>query len=376
MRNRKARLGHAVVFVLTAACAQEPAAPELGVWSLGAPGFATDGGSTPFHRVTGAAFLGDGSVAVADAGNARVAVFAPSGELLHSLGGEGDGPGEFRSPSHLFVFGDTITVYDQLALRFTVWNGPEFQPRSWGQLAYGAAAPNVEGAFGSSDFLLTSIERTPADARGLFVDDADLLRYVLTESEGTVLKRGPQRYLYFFGESTGNTTYRTPFFGSTSYAVVAGTIVTVPLHSTEMSFLDPSKGDVIASLLLSLEEREFDRREIDRYRDALLENAGDGASANRIRSAFDGIEPPETAPAVRRLVVVGDQVWAERHPRYGETSITWLIVDPHERQTEAAIELPATSRPMGGRGDLVILVERDDLGVETVVIRPVIQDAR
>ncbi len=136
-----------------------------------------------------------------------------------------------------------------------------------------------------------------------------------------MLKRGPQRYLYFFGESTGNTTYRTPFFGSTSYAVVAGTIVTVPLHSTEMSFLDPSKGDVIASLLLPLEEREFDRREIDRYRDALLETAGDGASANRIRSAFDGIEPP-------------------------------------------------------GRGDLVILVERDDLGVETVLVRPVIRDPR
>jgi hypothetical protein len=74
---------------------------------------------------------------------------------LHSLGREGYGPGEFRSPSHLFVFGDTITVYDQLALRFTIWNGPEFQPRSWGQLAYGAAAPNVEGAFGPSDFLLT-----------------------------------------------------------------------------------------------------------------------------------------------------------------------------------------------------------------------------
>jgi hypothetical protein len=67
------------MLVLTTACAQEPSDPDLGVWSLGAPGFATDGGSTPFHRVTGAAFLGDGSVAVADAGNARVAVFAPSG---------------------------------------------------------------------------------------------------------------------------------------------------------------------------------------------------------------------------------------------------------------------------------------------------------
>ena len=371
--NRAVSFACGVVSVLTVACAT--GSGDSGVlesWSVGDPSFASDGESVPFHRVTGAALRTNGFVVVADAGNARIAVFAPTGELVHSLGGEGDGPGEFRSPSHLFVFGDTIAVYDQLALRYTIWDSPETEPRSWGQLAYGSAAPNVEAAFSSSVFLLTSIETTPADARGLFVDHANLLRYVLPEGQGTVLKRVPQRYLYFFGESTGSTTYRTPFFGRTSYAAVSGAIATVPLHASEMDFLDPATGEVVKSIRLPLEERPFDRREIERYRDGLLERAGGGGAANRIRSAFDEIVPPESAPVVGRLVVVGDRLWTERFPRYGETSIRWLIVEPSKPEVVATIELPASSTPLGGNGDSVVLLERDDLGVETVVVRPLV----
>ena len=361
----------AMVVVATASGVSSQDLPE---WTLGAASLQLDGGETPLFRVTGAQFMPDGSIAVADAGNARIAVYAVSGRLLRSLGREGDGPGEFRSLSHLFVFEDTIAVYDQVNLRFTLWDETDAAPRTWSYLAYGAAPPSVQGAFSSLDYLLTSVERTPQDARGLFIDQADLLRHTLSEPTAQVLGRGPHRYLYFFGERGRTTTYRTPFFGATSYAVVSGSIVTVPLHSTRMSFLDPRDGREVAALQLPIQEREFDEREITRYRDALLEHAGDAATARRIRDAFEGVEPPATAPAVRSLVVVGDFVWVERFPGFGESMVRWVIVDPRTRRAVGTIELPAGSQPLSGRDESVLLVERDPYDVETVVVRPVVRD--
>ena len=361
----------AMVVVATATGVSGQDLPE---WTLGATSLQLDGGETPLFRVTGAQFMPDGSVAVADAGNARIAVYAVSGRLLRSFGREGDGPGEFRSLSHLFVFEDTIAAYDQVNLRFTLWDGTDATARTWPYLAYGDAPPSVHGAFSPLEYLLTSVERTPQDARGLFIDHADLLRHTLSEPTAQVLQRGPHRYLYFFGERGRTTTYRTPFFGATSYAVVSGSIVTVPLHSTRMSFLDPHDGREVAALQLPIEARDFDRSEITRYRDALLERTGDAATARRIRDAFEGVEPPATAPAVRSLVVVGEFVWAERFPRFGESMVRWVIVDPRMRRAVGTIELPASSQPLSGRGESVLLVERDQYDVETVVVRPLVRD--
>ena len=140
LKLQVARVVGAVAVVATAAVGAV-AGQDLPVWRLGAPSVRLDGGDVPFFRVVGAHFLPDGSIAVADAGNARVAVYAPSGPIRRSLGREGDGPGEFRALSHLFVFGDTIAVYDQVALRFTHWYASDDTPRSWRYLSYGDAPP-------------------------------------------------------------------------------------------------------------------------------------------------------------------------------------------------------------------------------------------
>jgi hypothetical protein len=49
-----------------------------------------------FDRIMGAATLSDGRIAVADMGSSEVRVFDASGRHMTSMGGPGDGPGEFR----------------------------------------------------------------------------------------------------------------------------------------------------------------------------------------------------------------------------------------------------------------------------------------
>ena len=77
--------------------------------TLGVPGRFSDTGATsvdyrqirraagPFNFPTNLAIAPEGELYVADGyGNARVHVFSPAGELLHSFGAPGDGPGEFH----------------------------------------------------------------------------------------------------------------------------------------------------------------------------------------------------------------------------------------------------------------------------------------
>jgi len=64
----------------------------------------------------------DGNTYVADAGYRDIRVFSPDGELLHTIGAFGEGPGEFRSPD-IFALGahDSLFVYDRTLRRLSAF---------------------------------------------------------------------------------------------------------------------------------------------------------------------------------------------------------------------------------------------------------------
>lgn len=73
------------------------------------------------HRVLDAATLSDGRIALLDWGSREVRLFGSDGGLVGTQGGEGDGPGEYRSPQMLWLLpGDSIAVYDPRHDRITV----------------------------------------------------------------------------------------------------------------------------------------------------------------------------------------------------------------------------------------------------------------
>lgn len=86
---------------------------EAGRWQLapertiqpadGAPGELADPGDV--------AITDDGTVLVADRSPATIKVFDPAGRFVRTIGRDGDGPGEFRTPQ-IAVRGDTLVVHD------------------------------------------------------------------------------------------------------------------------------------------------------------------------------------------------------------------------------------------------------------------------
>jgi hypothetical protein len=78
------------------------------------------------NEVRGVRRLSDGRIAVLDAGSYRVRVYDGAGVHLMDLGGEGDGPSEFRTPQFLGVVSDTLFVYEAIGGGLT-WFSPDGQ---------------------------------------------------------------------------------------------------------------------------------------------------------------------------------------------------------------------------------------------------------
>ncbi len=77
-----------------------------------------------FVRIESALPLGDTLLVVADARRPELRVFRRrDGALLHTMGREGGGPGEFRRIATVFLIGDTIATWDGSLRRITLHDG-------------------------------------------------------------------------------------------------------------------------------------------------------------------------------------------------------------------------------------------------------------
>ena len=72
-----------------------------------------DDEATMLYNVTDAARVMDGAIAIANSGTGEIRLYDPSGGLLHSLGGLGAGPGEFRRLAAIDTSSDgRLLAYD------------------------------------------------------------------------------------------------------------------------------------------------------------------------------------------------------------------------------------------------------------------------
>ena len=78
--------------------------------------------NTAFYRVAGVVASEEGNIFVLDSGNNRVQMFGSDGSYLKTLGGPGQGPGEFQSPLGMAITEDRIVINDLLNSRLSFWS--------------------------------------------------------------------------------------------------------------------------------------------------------------------------------------------------------------------------------------------------------------
>jgi hypothetical protein len=138
------------------------AIPGGGGWNVASDPSLTIGSfdgpeESQLYRVRGALRLSDGRIAVGNEGSQEVRYYQPDGSFSHSLGGEGEGPGEFTSVQLAGRWGDSLVVIDRRQRRISLLHPEEGFVRSFTPVEEVAVYPMEGWFFASGSILLRDL---------------------------------------------------------------------------------------------------------------------------------------------------------------------------------------------------------------------------
>lgn len=345
-------------------------------WRVGPEPFVTIGspdGPEPYqlYRVMGATRLSDGSIAVANAGTGQLRVYGPDGVFLGAAGGEGGGPGEFRSMTLVGRLpADSVLLYDGRARRFSVMApGPAFA-RSFGPGAgVGEGSVAAVGVPGTGDIAVQGPSAFPENLAGGTIIAPSRPLMVLGPDGGlrAVLDTLPTRPTLF--ESDGGFSFTlVPFTTGPALAVGGDRIHVAPERRYEVRTYDPRTGGLVRLTRLEREPRLVTDEDIARTVEAAVDRADGDEAGARLRRSYEAMELPNTMPAHGRLLVDRPgNLWVEEFRAHGDEPHVWTVFDP-DGAVRGTVELPPDLYVFEIGPDWILGVARDELDIPYVVL--------
>jgi hypothetical protein len=350
----------------------ESSAPEWvtrEAWSLADVTHIDIGSSTePGHDlydVTGFVRLGEGRVAVANSGSSEVRIFSDSGELLHSFGRAGEGPGEFRSMGRIFLLpGDSILVTDTRLDRLTIFSPAGAVVRTAQIEAPPAGtipSPTVRLRDGSL-LARPGFSFGSGSVSGVYQDTVPLLRYGADGSFIAELGRYPgPEYFVYAGE--GNVLGGERTWGLRSHVAAAGDGFIVGYSSDYSYETHDANGELVRMVRAHRPVREVTAADIARVKEPSPDD--DPANAAFWRRVLDAMEYPTRFPAYAAILTDADgYVWIRDYawPEEGVPQ-EWQVFDRDGRWIGALTMPPGFSVMSIGRSE-ILGIYRDEVDVE------------
>jgi hypothetical protein len=321
-----------------------------------------------FLWVTRVVRLPDGRVVVADHGSSEVRIFHATGAHQITLGGRGEGPGEFPGLWSLWVVGDTLLVEDVFSGVHVFSAGGEFVRRHPPRIVAGETRVQVRGFL--RDLTMIGIHEDPSSERDLRAGIP--LRLVrIHGSETRTLARFPGRPMV--QRRADHAPSPIAYSPDTHVAVFPDRICAG--HSSQMVIdcMGPD-GEHLYRIQQEVTRRPVTGVERDAYFRWMREiNAG----AEEFLSVLPELtEFASHLPAFGRLLASDSgELWVgEAAPEelFGPASspdrpMQWSVFSPVGALL-ARITLPERFRPMSAGPDWIAGVRKDPLDVEEVVM--------
>lgn len=331
------------------------------------------------HRVRGGLVTPGGGLVVLNAGSAEVRWYDAEGRFQRAQGRPGEGPGEYGSPDQIFVYrGDSLAVWDDRLRRLTVL-GPDGSYARDLTPTGDLARATVLGAFPDGTFAV--LDR----------------RFDGQESNDYQDLPGPTLLYDASGAPTGDTLsvdawltarFQSPGQGivelrgrgldqAPSRAITAEALWVGDPDAGELRRHAPGSAGPSHIVRWPLGDRAVTDEVITAHTQDRLDAAPNDEVRQAIRRAAEVQEYAERLPALRTIATSDDgHLWVEAFPRPGEArEPTWWIFDG-EGRAHRTVVLPPNSEPLWAEGDRVLLLLRDDLGVERVELRRLVPSAR
>jgi hypothetical protein len=326
-----------------------------------------------------AAFSGtDGTLVVADATSRELRWFDRDGEHIRTVGGRGEGPGEFVNLSRVRRLSpDTILAWDGSLRRVTLFSQdgefltshvivdvPEVFDAPPGRFIAGAT-PSIRGFFRDGSVLAHPMMLYIDVPAGIYRDSIPLIRFDPRvgswERIGTTL---PPEY-FFDTKSNVLNSLPLPFGISTRTAVSDDWAVIGWGNDEGLTILD-RMGQPRAIVRPNFTRVPVSRDEIEQDRRERVE-ARPEADREQYRRALESVSYPSLRPAHGAIVAGDDEFWVEALNGPVEQDINRWYVFSESGQVLASLEVPSEVRITDIQNDHLVGVVTDDLGVPRVV---------
>lgn len=318
----------------------------------------------PLYLVVGAVFHGD-TLIIAENSTGMLRYYdRATGRLHRTVGGTGEGPGEYQALVFLQVVGDRIHTFDLVASRVTIMDLAGVVERTV-RIAPTSRhmAPQVLGFFPDGAMLVagfsrdwTNVARVPTIRRDPWVLSRHDEMGNFIDSLGWYL--GKEFYVVPYGrDGEAMPEWPVPFarlsmvgvFGD-NYYVADNMEPRIPLFDQEGNLRDELDVEI------SPEPQRVTREDARRFREA--------DEVDR--------QPPEFYPFLGEARNVSGRLWV-RHYGSGESDVhTWTVLSSdgdivgRVRSLDRLVVLAVD-------GDTAAVVRVDDLGVETVELRRILE---
>src|SRR5687767_12566531 len=318
-------------------------------------------------RIRGAQQLSGGRIVVADAGSNQIRFFDASGRHLQSVGGPGDGPGEFRYMGVMWRQpGDTLAITDVPGVTFI---GPDgrFVRRTSLQMAEEKYRGNAAGQVATGEFLAMSGSRgfRWADAGTMIRDSLRFFWYRADGSFGGPLTVLPdaERWGLLAG-GVVDFPY-IPFATNPIWAAAGDRFYLAAGRSAELTSWRKD-GKLERIIRWQRPARAVTSEMKEQLRTHLLASVRD-ANARRRQETFLAEAPIATElPGYQSLLIDEDEnAWLEVYRPPWEVEPSWDVLTRDGRWL-GTVRTPSGFRPMQIGRDFVLGVSRDELGVERI----------
>jgi len=324
-------------------------------------------------RVTGALRLPGGRIALSNGGTGEIRILSPEGSLLATHGRQGDGPGEFQTPTLLGLLAtDSLLVWDEGLRRVSIvhvdagfarsyqidWNGTGF-PVARGMMTDGSVVIGGGMSFSSQEGFPTGVIR-PESTFG----------WVRPDGHEVHLADLPAGEMFARASNEGFMARSLPFGRASRTAATPTGVWLGTADSYEVRYYGESEG-LERVLRMEAPSRAVSEDDVEAYiRENVDEDTNDENRRRELRAMTREMPIPEYLPPYQALLVDTEGfLWVQEYQIPEEDVPTWTVFDEHGR-VAGRLATPARTRLLEVGPDYVLGRTADEFDVESLTLWP------
>lgn len=342
--------------------------------TIGGPG---RGPGHELFQVGSGTVLEDGTIVLANGGTVELRFYDRTGAYLRSVGGQGEGPGEFEAVSLVGAFGgDSLMVWDSRQRRFSVLASDGSFARSFRTSSVPGVIPTAIGALSDGRVVLRTRELGVGDPTATTGVERRPSHVVVLDPSGAV-----ERELGSFPGEETSVVIREE--GSSSYGVIFGRDVHAAARRDAIAVgnddayrirIYRTDGTLARIVMQTREPRVVQSGDFDRaLPEPLRPEAPSTPAKERFEENIERMPRHETFPAfggsasrALRFDRTGN-LWVLEYRTPWDERSSWHVFDP-DGVFVGRVDLPEGSAWLDAGGDWILLRLEDELDVETVAL--------